>query len=210
MLGTPHRLFYVPSAAFRPHPWHGLRTENLHGAKETPTAKKGRETPVRGGKHGQLRKRRSGEEKTVRGGIKPGRKQRQRSCPLMQQTPALHCGRCPCLWNDAHVLVMLAVDCIGLLFCVSKRRNVTDPRDRWGLWSLAGKGSVCPIPCHLTPWPGHRTTTRFKRQPAAPIHAHHSIAKDSDHNAGNGETETAMQMPNLTSRSRLGRTQRSR
>ena len=47
----------------------------------------------------------------------------------------------------------------------------------------------CPIPCHLTPWPGHRTTTRFKRQPAAPIHAHHSIAKDSDHNAGNGETK---------------------
>ena len=34
-----------------------------------------------------------------------------------------------------------------------------------------------------------RSTTRFKRQPAAPIHAHHSIAKDSDHNAGNGETK---------------------
>ena len=68
VLGTPHRLFYVPSAAFRPHPWHGLRTENLHGAKETPTAKKGRETPVRGGKHGQWRKRRSVAEKTVRGG----------------------------------------------------------------------------------------------------------------------------------------------
>ena len=67
-----------------------------------------------------------------------------------------------------------------------------------------------PIPCHLTPWPGHRTTTRFKRQPAAPIHAHHSIAKDSDHNAGNGETETAMQMPNPTSRSGLWRTKRSR
>ena len=84
-------------------------------------------------------------------------------------------------------MVLLAVDCIGWLFCVSKRRNSTEPRDRWGLWSLAGNGSVCPIPCHLTPWPGHRTTTRFKRQPAAPIHAHHSIAKDSDHNAGNGE-----------------------
>ena len=109
VLGTPHRLFYVPSAAFRPHPWHGLRTENLHGAKETPTAKKGREKPVRGGKGGQGRKRRSGEEAAVRGGIKPGRKQRQRSCPLMQQTPALHCGRCPCLWNDEHVLVMPAV-----------------------------------------------------------------------------------------------------
>ena len=27
---------------------------------------------------------------------------------------------------------------------------------------------------------GDRTTTRFKRQPAAPIHPHHSIAKDSD------------------------------
>ena len=76
-----------------------------------------------------------------------------------------------------------------MLFCASKRRNSTEPRDRWGLWSLAGKGSVCPIPCHLTPWPGHRTTTRFKRQPAAPIHAHHSIAKDSDHNAGNGERQ---------------------
>ena len=149
----------------------------------------------RAGNTGQGRKTRSVAEKTVRGGKdgqgrnKTGGKQRQRSCPLMQQTPALHCGRCPCLWNDAHVLVMLAVDCIGLLFCVSKRRNVTDPRDRWGFRSLAGKGSVCPIPCHLTPWPGHRTTTRFKRQPAAPIHAHHSIAKDSDHNAGNGETK---------------------
>ena len=83
----------------------------------------------------------------------------------------------------------MTVDAIGLLFCASKRRNSTEPRDRWGLWSLAGRGSVCPIPCHLTPWPGHRTTTRFKRQPAAPIHAHHSIAKDSDHNAGNGETK---------------------
>ena len=27
---------------------------------------------------------------------------------------------------------------------------------------------------------GDRTTTRFKRQPAAPIHPHHSIANDSD------------------------------
>ena len=77
--------------------------------------------------------------------------------------------------------------CIGLLFFASKRRNVTEPRDWWGLWSLAGRDPCairrairpCPIPCHLTPWPGHRTTTRFKRQPAAPIRAHHSIAKDS-------------------------------
>ena len=145
-----------------------------------------RRKPVRGGKAGQGMKRRSGEEKTVRGGKagqgrnkngqgrkkNQGRKQRLRSCPLLQQTPALHCDRCPFLWNGEHVLVLLAVDCIGWLFCVSKRRNSTEPRDRWGLWSLAGKGSVCPIPCHLTPWPGHRTTTRFKRQPASPIHAH--------------------------------------
>ena len=97
---------------------------------------------------------------TVRGEKTQGRKQRLRSRPLLQQTPVLHCDRCAFLWNGEHVLVLLAVDCIGLLFCVSNRRNSTEPRDRWGLWSLAGKGSVCPIPCHLTPWPGHRTTTR--------------------------------------------------
>ena len=61
--------------------------------------------------------RRSGEEKTVRGGHggqgrnkTQGRKQRLRSCPLVQQTPALHCDRCPFLWNGEHVLVLLAVD----------------------------------------------------------------------------------------------------
>ena len=163
----------------RQEPRTGLRTENLHAAKGNPTPTKAC----------QGRKSRSGEEKTVRGEKNQGRKQRLRSRPLLQQTPVLHCDRCPFLWNGEHVLVLLAVDCIGLLFCVSNRRNSTEPRDRWGLWSLAGRGSVCPIPCHLTPRPGHRTTTRFKRQPAAPIHAHHSIAKDSDHNAGNGETK---------------------
>ena len=30
----------------------------------------------------------------------------------------------------------------------------------------------------------HKEQTRFSRQPAAPIHAHHSIDKDSDHNTG--------------------------
>ena len=171
---------------------HEGRTENLHGAYLAYTQGDAHENPKpeKGGE------RRSGEEKTVRGGKDgqgrnktQGRTQRLRSRPLLQQTPVLHCDRCPFLWNGEHVLVLLAVDCIGWLFCVSKRRNSTEPRDRWGLWSLAGRGSVCPIPCHLTPWPGHRTTTRFKRQPAAPIHAHHSIAKDSDHNAGNGETK---------------------
>ena len=156
--------------------WHDSRTEELNGAYLAYTRRRTREPKA--GKRGGT---------TVRGEKTLGRKQRLRSRPLLQQTPVLHCDRCPFLWNGEHVLVLLAVDCIGWLFCVSKRRNVTEPRDRWGLWSLAGKGSVCPIPCHLTPWPGHRTTTRFKRQPAAPIHAHHSIAKDSDHNAGNGE-----------------------
>ena len=33
-------------------------------------------------------------------------------------------------------MVLLAVDCIGWLFCVFKRRNVTEPRDRWGLYGL--------------------------------------------------------------------------
>ena len=109
-----------------------------------------RRKPVRGGKAGQGMKRRSGEEKTVRGGKagqgrnkngqgrkkKQGRKQRLRSCPLLQQTPALHCDRCPFLWNGEHVLVLLAVDCIGLLFCVSKRRNVTEREvgGAYGLW----------------------------------------------------------------------------
>ena len=75
-----------------------------------------------------------------------------------------------------------------------------------GLWQARDPCAIrrairpCPIPCHLTPRPGHRTTTRFKRQPAAPIHAHHSIAKDSDHNAGNGETASnkALTRPILT------------
>ena len=162
--------------------------ENLHGAYLAYTQGDAHENPKpeKGGE------RRSGEEK------KQGRKQRLRSCPLLQRTPVLHCERCPFLWNGEHVLVLLAVDCIGWLFCVSKRRNVTEPRDRWGLYGLwqardpcAIRRAIrpCPIPCHLTPWPGHRTTTRFKRQPAAPIRAHHSIAKDSDHNAGNGETK---------------------
>ena len=72
----------------------------------------------KGGKDGQGRKRRSGEEKTVRGGeekaVRGGKPRRggklQRKCPLVQQTPALYCGRCPCLWSDEHVLVLLAVD----------------------------------------------------------------------------------------------------
>ena len=35
-----------------------------------------------------------------------------------------------------------------------------------------------------------RPTTRFKRQPTSPIHAHSfHIAKDSDHTAGNGERQ---------------------
>ena len=44
----------------------------------------------------------------------------------------------------------------------------------YGLWQARDPCAIrrairpCPIPCHLTPWPGHRTTTRFKRQPAAP------------------------------------------
>ena len=123
------------------------RTENLHGAYLAYTRRRTRE-PKAGQRGG----------KTVRGEKTQGRKQRLRSRPLLQQTPVLHCDRCPFLWNGEHVLVLLAVDCIGWLFCVSKRRNVTEPRDRWGLWSLAGRGSVCPIPCHLTPRPGHRTT----------------------------------------------------
>ena len=43
---------------------------------------------------------------------------------------------------------------------------------------------------------GDRTTTRFKRQPAAPIHAPHSIAKDSDHNAARqGRSERRSDSP---------------
>ena len=42
---------------------------------------------------------------------------------------------------------------------------------------------------------GDRTTTRFKRQPAAPIHPHHSIAKDSEHTAGNGERRRQFSSP---------------
>ena len=40
-----------------------------------------------------------------------------------------------------------------------------------------------------------RSTTRFKRQSAAPIHAHHSIAKDSEHTAGNGERRRQFSSP---------------
>ena len=84
----------------------------------------------------------------------------------------------------------------GLLFFVSPKEETSrNPAigGAYGLWQARDPCAIrrairpCPIPCHLTPWPGHRTTTRFKRQPAAPIRAHHSIAKDSDHNAGNGE-----------------------
>ena len=118
---------------------HEGRTEKLHGAYLAYTQGDAHENPKpeKGGE------RRSGEEKTVRGGKdgqgrkkKQGRKQRLRSRPLLQQTPVLHCDRCPFLWNGEHVLVLLAVDCIGWLFCVSKRRNVTEPRDRWGLYGL--------------------------------------------------------------------------
>ena len=104
---------------------HESRTENLHGAHLAYTRRRTREPKA--GKGGE---RRSGEEKTQ------GRKQRLRSRPLLQQTPVLHCDRCPFLWNGEHVLVLLAVDCIGWLFCVFKRRNVTEPRDRWGLYGL--------------------------------------------------------------------------
>ena len=101
------------------------RTENLHGAYLAYTRRRTREPKA--GKRGGT---------TVRGEKTQGRKQRLRSCPLLQQTPVLHCDRCPFLWNGEHVLVLLAVDCIGGLFCVSKRRNVTEPRDRWGLYGL--------------------------------------------------------------------------
>ena len=112
-------------------------------AQENPTPKKVREKPVRGGKDGQGRKSRSGEEKTARVGTKKqGRKQRLRSCPLLQQTPVLHCDRCPFLWNGEHVLVLLAVDCIGLLFCASKRRNVTE-REVGGAYGLWQAGDPC-------------------------------------------------------------------
>ena len=85
----------------------------------------------------------------------------------------------------------------GLFFVSPKEETSRNPAigGAYGLWQARDPCAIrrairpCPIPCHLTPWPGHRTTTRFKRQPAAPIHAHHSIAKDSDHNAGNGETK---------------------
>merc|ERR1739841_155494 len=85
----------------------------------------------------------------------------------------------------------------GLFFVSPKEETSRNPAigGAYGLWQARDPCAIrrairpCPIPCHLTPWPGHRTTTRFKREPAAPIRAHHSIAKDSDHNAGNGETK---------------------
>ena len=55
------------------------------------------------------------------------------------------------------------------------------------MWSPLRSLQCLRPPCHLTPRPGDRTTTRCKRQPTAPTHAHHSIAKDSDHNAGHAE-----------------------
>ena len=119
---------------------HEGRTEKLHDAYLAYTQGDAHENPNPEEKGGE---RRPGEEKTVRGGKggqgrkkTQGRKQRLRSRPLLQQTPVLHCDRCPFLWNGEHVLVLLAVDCIGWLFCVSKRRNVTEPRDRWGLYGL--------------------------------------------------------------------------
>ena len=117
-----NRFSHLPQLLSQGSPNH---KETLHCAYLAYTRRRTRE-PKAGQRGG----------KTVRGEKTQGRKQRLRSRPLMQQTPVLHCDRCPFLWNGEHVLVLLAVDCIGWLFCVSKRRNVTEPRDRWGLYGL--------------------------------------------------------------------------
>ena len=54
----------------------------------------------------------------------------------------LNCGCCPCLWNDGHVLVLVAVDSIWLLFCASQRRNVTE-REVGGAYGLWRAGDPC-------------------------------------------------------------------
>ena len=106
---------------------------------------------------------------TVRGEKTQGRKQRLRSRPLLQQTPVLHCDRCPFLWNGEHVLVLLAVDCIGWLFCVSKRRNVTEPRDRWGLYGLWQARDPCARSLATSP---HGQDTEQQPDSNDDTHAH--------------------------------------
>ena len=168
----------------------------MHGWCVPSLCRRRRTREPKAGKRG--RGRRSGEEAAVMGGIKPrggnNGKEVARSC---SRHPACIVVAVPvygvmskywCCWQSTES---------GLFFVSPKEETSRNPAigGAYGLWQARDPCAIrrairpCPIPCHLTPRPGHRTTTRFKRQPAAPIHAHHSIAKDSDHNAGNGETK---------------------